>query len=242
MTVDVLFSPKGVKPEDLRDSIVVVIDVLRAATTMATALKNGCAEIIPVENAEKAFALAATLPSRQVLIGGERHGRKVEGFHLGNSPAEYTEDAVSGKTIILTTTNGTRALLLSEKARQILVMALVNLQAVSDVLCRVTTDIVIFCSGTNGEPSLEDTVCAGLLVDRLQTMSAGKIILSGQAQTAMNLAGEHKADLPGMLKTSKHGAYLESIGFGGDLDLCARLDSIAVVPEYQNSSVRARSI
>ncbi len=238
MIVNVFFSIKEVTPSALAGSVVVVIDVLRASTTIATALTNGCTEIIPVGDIDSAFALATKLPPTQVLIGGEREGRKVAGFHLGNSPLEYSKEAVAGKTLILATTNGTRALVLSRQADFVVVLSLVNLGAVSKYFAGLHAEINILCSGTNGENSLEDSVCAGLLVGRLQEIFQHNVSITRNAQSAKELADRHKSDLFAMLNVSKHGAYLKRIGFGTDLEFCARLDSITVVPVYRDGSIR----
>jgi len=238
MTVDVFFSIKEVEPWALVGKVVVVIDVLRATTTIATALTNGCKEIIPAGDVQTAFALAAKFPIPQVLIGGERKGRKVLGFHLGNSPVEYTREVVAGKILILTTTNGTRALVFSRQADLVVVLSLVNLSAVSEYVAGLKEDVSILCAGTNSENSLEDSVCAGLLVGRLQKMSQQVVSLTRNAQMAKEQADEHKSDLYAMLRISKHGAFLQSIGFAPDLEFCARLDSMTVVPIFRDGSIR----
>ncbi len=239
MTVDVFFSIKEVEPSALAGGVVVVIDVLRATTTIATALTNGCKEIIPAGDVQTAFALAAKFPPTQVLIGGEREGRKVAGFHLGNSPLEYTKEAVWGKTLILTTTNGTRALMLSREADLVVALSLVNMSAVCQYVAGLNADVSILSSGTNGENSLEDTVCAGLLVGCLQKIFKQDVRLAQNAHSAKELAEKHQSNLFTMLKTSKHGAFLCSIGFAADLDFCARLDSMTVVPVYRDGSIRS---
>ncbi|MBN1540813.1 2-phosphosulfolactate phosphatase, partial [candidate division KSB1 bacterium] len=158
------------------------------------------------------------------------------GFDLGNSPAEYTADRIGGKTVILSTTNGTRALARAESAVSILVLALTNLSAVCDALLAQNRPVAVLCSGRNGDFSLEDTVCAGLLAEKLVAASnAGE--LNPGAEQAVELARAHKSNLLGMLRSTPHGQYLQSIGFGLDLEYCARLNASTLAPVLRDGSI-----
>lgn len=236
--LDVLFTPAECDSVSFNGNAAVVIDVLRASTTMVTALAHGCPEILPVETVEDAFSLAGQFPRHGILLGGERDGKRVDGFDLGNSPRDYTPERLDGRLLIMTTTNGTRALLKTNTAAQVYVMALLNLQAVCERLQRRRRDTLVVCAGMKGEHSLEDSVAAGLLIDRLQADDQTNWTLGEGAHQALELALTHKSDLLAMLQSSPHGAYLMSIGFGMDLDICARLNACDLVPIYESGAVR----
>ena len=236
--VDVYATPDKVDPDTLKNSFVVVIDVLRASTTIATALYNGCTEILPADDIHFAFELARTLPRGSTLLGGERQGKMIDGFTLGNSPQEYIEYTVRDKAIVLTTTNGTRALMTCRKAKKVFVGSFVNMHALSGYLLKRRIDIDIVCAGTDGKASLEDMVCAGLLVEKLDE-ATNHFMMTRAARQALAVAQLHKHDLVGMMKKSPHGAYLEKIGFGSDLEVCARLNSLRVIPVFQQGTIRA---
>ena len=159
--------PRLVEPEALAGGTAVVIDVLRSTTTIAYALAAGAKEVIACREVSDALALAAHLPAEQAILGGERHGVRIDGFALGNSPEEYTPERVRGKTVLLTTTNGTRAMDHARLAEEVWVAALVNASAmVKRLLGR--EHVHILCAGTDGRPSEDDILMAGLLVERLQ--------------------------------------------------------------------------
>jgi 2-phosphosulfolactate phosphatase len=238
MKIDVITVPRTLQQRDLENTIVVVIDVLRAASSICTALVNGCSEIIPVADVADAWKAAEIYPRPLVLLAGERNGIKIEGFDLGNSPKEYQRDVVTGKTIVLTTTNGTRALLWAEGATCTLILSLLNLRSVTKYLRTAAHDVLIVCSGQDGEESLEDTVCAGLLVDRLCDLKKDKASITDQARAAMAVSHEHKIDLAAMMYSSPHGAHLQKIGFADDLEICARLNALDVTPIFQNGAIR----
>ncbi len=235
--LDVLFTPAECDSVSFDGKAAVVIDVLRATTTMVTALANGCPEIFPVRSVEDAFSLSGQFPGNSILLGGERDGKRVDGFDLGNSPRDYTPERLEGRLLIMTTTNGTQALLKTDAAARVYAMALVNLQAVCDRLKRHQRDTLVVCAGMKGEHSLEDSVAAGLLIDRLQADDQTTWTLGEGAHQALELALTHKSDLLAMLQQSPHGAYLMSIGFGLDLDICARLNAVDLVPIYEQGAV-----
>ena len=165
-TLKVHLLPELVAPEQLRDHAVVVIDVLRATTTIAFALAAGASEVIPCLEVDDARQLAAKYPAGTVLLGGERLGVRIEGFDLGNSPTEYTTDKVAKKTIIFTTTNGTRAMERCRQARRVLLGALVNRRAIAAALAQ-ETNVDIVCAGTRGEVGLDDALTAGAIAEEV---------------------------------------------------------------------------
>jgi 2-phosphosulfolactate phosphatase len=205
--------------------VVVVLDVLRATTTIAYALQAGCRDIIPVEDISEAMRLADTLGKDRTLLCGERGGQKIPGFHLGNSPLEYTPQVVEGKTRLLTTTNGTRALVVAQGA-EVLTGSFVNLSMVAARAVADERDLLLLCAGRESRFSLEDTVCAGGLLSRLPE---GMYELSDAAVVAAALYRRHSDDLLGMMRASQHGRYLVSLGLERDLSVAAAVDALPVV-------------
>ena len=163
--IDVFLLPALVQPEELAGRTVVVIDVLRATTTIVQALASGATQVIPCQEIADARNLAIELPC-PLLLGGERGGKQIPGFDLGNSPAEYTRDVVAGKTIVFSTTNGTRAMLRCKAARRVVIGAFLNFSAVCRELAGEER-IALVCAGTDGHVTREDTLLAGAIVDDL---------------------------------------------------------------------------
>ncbi len=223
LSIDVVFTPDLLPFSDLTGNIVVVADILRATTTITFAMANGTTSITPVLTPENALRLAANQPD--TLIGGERGGKKVRGFDLGNSPREYTQAIVSRKRIVLTTTNGTRTLQACRSAEQVLVGSFLNLRAIINRLVQVEGEVIFACSGREGGFCMEDTVFAGACVDVLKDAQ-----LTDSAEAAKTLYQRHRYNLLGMLKNCYHGRNLTSIGLAGDLEFCAQTDFVDVVP------------
>ena len=232
ISIDVVFTPDLLPFCDLTGKTVLVTDILRATTTITFAVANGARAITPVLTPEDAFRLAADQPN--TLIGGERGGMKVDGFALGNSPREYTEAVVSDRQIVLTTTNGTRTLQACRAADQILVGSFLNLGAIADRLAQVEGELVIACSGREGGFCTEDTAFAGACVAALAETQ-----LTDAAETAKILYQTHRDDLLGMLKNCYHGQRLASIGLGEDLEFCAQVDIVDVLPYLVDGRITA---
>ena len=239
MKVDIFSKPIDVNPQDFVSRTAVVIDVLRASSTMAIALQNNCREIIPTDEVDRAFEIAEAFPSQNVLLCGERRGFKVEGFDLGNSPQDYTPAKVANRILVFTTSNGTRAIKHAELANQVVICALVNLLAVAKYLANSTSDILILCAGREGDPSLEDAICAGLLANRIFEHDQEKVRLTQNAQDVIEMSQGYRGDLLQMLQQSEHGRYLIKIGQKADLEVCARLNSINIVPVYRDGVISA---
>ena len=231
-SIDVVFTPDLLPFSDLTGKTVVVADILRATTTITFAMANGARAITPVLIPEDAFRLAVDQP--KALIGGERGGVKVDGFNLGNSPREYTEAVVSGRQIVLTTTNGTRTLQACRAADRVLVGAFLNLRAVINQLTDVEGELVLACSGREGGFCTEDTVFAGACVAALEGTQ-----LTDAAETAKILYQTHRDDLLGMLRNCYHGRYIASIGLEEDLEFCAQIDLVDVVPHLVEGRIIA---
>jgi 2-phosphosulfolactate phosphatase len=240
MRVGLYFTPHQTDEFALRDQIVVVIDVLRAGTSITTALANGAKEIIPVTTVERAVKISGSLFGDYILRGGERNGKTIEGFNLGNSPAEYTAGKVKGKAIIYSTTNGSRAIDKARYAREMTICSFVNLSAVVRFLGVIKRDFHIVCAGNNGMFSMEDSVCAGMLLQQLGELKGVELSLSDAAQAAVALHKNFGRSVSKMIKNSEHGKYLAQIGAAGDLDLCAEVDKFDVVPQLVGNVIKLK--
>ena len=178
--------PKLVEPEELAGAAAVVIDVLRASTTIIYALEAGAKEVVPCLEVSDALAAAEHIPAGQFVLGGERGGLPIKGFRLGNSPEDYSPEQVRGKTVIFTTTNGTRAMLHAQAAAEVLIAGFVNASAVVRALLHCE-QIHILCAGTGGQISEDDVLLAGMLVERLQRQGGLMYQQNAQAITAREL-------------------------------------------------------
>jgi 2-phosphosulfolactate phosphatase len=240
MRIDLHLTPHPVDELAFRDATVVVIDVLRASTSIVTALAHGAREVIPVATVESAVKLSGSLFGDVILLGGERHGKMIEGFHLGNSPREYTEERVKGKSIIFSSTNGSQAMAKARYARELFVCAFVNISAVADAIRQEPRDFMILCSGSNGWLSMEDAVCGGMLVAKVMDDAQFDVALSDGAQAARALFKAYGKSVLKMLRASDHGKYLETIGFGDDLKACAAVDAFPVLPHYDGNVIKLK--
>ncbi len=244
LTINVHLLPALVEPRDLADKTVVVIDVLRATTTIIHALAAGANEVIPLLEVDEARELATKL-SGQAVLGGERGGKRIDAFHLGNSPLEYTSATVGGKALVFTTTNGTRAMLRCRLARRILIAGFVNYSAV----CRELTDeeqIEIVCAGTDGHVTREDTLLAGAIVEDCRRSRKDGFICNDQAEiaadawrTAVGTLSD-RDPLAAALRESRGGRNLLEIGQENDIDIAAQIDLFDIVPELDVAAWRIR--
>jgi 2-phosphosulfolactate phosphatase len=234
--INVLPFPQYELRDDMKNAVVVVIDVLRATTSILEALQNGAYRIIPVSDSEQAMKLRAKYAPEPVLISGERGGLKIDGFDLGNSPVEFTVEVVSGKNIMICSTNGTKAILYASASKTVYLACFRNLLAVVDKLRQTTSDIFIVCSGKLDEFCMEDMACAGAIVDML-SMSAQEYQLSDSAKTARILYLNYKNDLLRLMQESEHGQYLTSLGMASDLNYCAEINISPLVPQLVNGII-----
>lgn len=239
MRIDVLFGVQQLTPQDVQGRVVAVIDVLRASTTIATALVNGAKVIIPMENSDDAIMRSKQFERGAFRLAGERRMLKMDGFDLGNSPLEHTREAVEGKTVLLTTTNGTKALLAVQGARDVVVASYVNLTVVSTMLrtaLRGGHDVTLVCSGQDRQFALEDAACAGRYVHLVSKRLAG--VETNDAAFAASLIDKKYGDnLARMFSAAAHGRALAAAGFAQDLVACGAIDSYPVVPVYQDRQI-----
>ncbi|MCK4547350.1 MAG: 2-phosphosulfolactate phosphatase [Candidatus Eisenbacteria sp.] len=221
-----------------RGLTVAVVDVLRASTTIAYAIDAGADRIIPVASIEAATTLAMKLGEEDVLLCGEREGKRIDGFHLGNSPQEYSQADISGKTLVLTTTNGTKAISMCEAVKEVVVASLVNVSAVVEYLLAAKNRIVLVCAGKFGRFSMEDALCAGMIVARLRDSRDNNLDLGDSAGAAEILYRANSIDPLALLRDCEHGQYLGSLGFEEDLQVCAKVDALSVVPVVRQGRIR----
>jgi 2-phosphosulfolactate phosphatase len=230
MRVHVALTPAEFPDAPLSGRVALVVDVLRATTASVAACDAGCRRLVPVPDAEAALAMAARDGSDTVLAG-ERGGEALAGFHLGNSPGEFTADRVGGRTVVLTTTNGTAAMLAASRAAAAGLAALTNLSAAARWALEQDRDVSILCAGDNGAFSLEDTVCAGLLAARLADASPGAVLSEG-AQAALGLGRHYGARLDRLAEDSSWARKLLRLGHAADVTWCLRADVSLVVPVF----------
>lgn len=216
--------------DSLTGAAVVVIDVLRATSTVVTALAAGARSVQPVTSIARALAARH---GPQVVIGGERNGVRPAGFDLGNSPGEYTPERVRGRDVILTTTNGTRAFARAARARRVVAGSLLNRAAVARALAE-EPEVVLLCSGNQGTPSFEDLLAAGAIVDAMDAPA------SDLGLVARDAFRQERADLVRALETGRHGRRLLELDLGQDVALCARLDAYDLVPSWHDGRLTLR--
>lgn len=229
--------PALVEPGELAGAAVVVIDVLRATTTIVHALAAGARAVMPCLEVDEAQRLAARFSPGEAVLGGERQGLRIEGFDLGNSPQEYTPQAVGGRTVVFTTTNGTRALMACRQARRVLIGAFVNCRAVAAALAHEPA-VHLVCAGTRGQITREDVLLAGALAQRL-TAGGGASCweLNDPARLALDawrivLPQTHEPQgLAGVLADTQGGRNLRAEGFAADIPVAAALDRFDLVPQ-----------
>ena len=234
--VHVYLLPELAPPGRLAGGVAVVIDVLRATTTIVHALAAGCTCVRPCLEVEEAKALADQMRAGRALLAGERGGSPLPGFDLGNSPGEYTPRACRGTTLVLTTSNGTRALVRAAEAARVLVAAFVNFSAVCEQLRHDPRPVHIVCAGTEGEVALEDTLLAGALVDVLSTLQ--EVRLNDAARLAWDAFDNHGRVLPGALELSRGGAILRGLGYDEDIRAAGQVDRFTLAPELRLDPMR----
>ncbi len=239
--IEVHFTPASVGEELLTGKNVVVIDVLRSASTIVVALTNGAREIIPVGDMESGYKVFSALTREVTLRCGERNGKMIEGFDLGNSPLTFSEEKVKGKSIVLLTTNGTAAMVKARYAKNLLVASFINLSGVVNLIQSWNSDVVIVCSGQDNRFSLEDTICAGKIVSGLMNDEKEKLQLDDSARSAVALDKIFGSDVLEMMKHSDHGKHLSEIGFEEDLQFCSQMDSFSGVPMLNGGVIKLNS-
>jgi 2-phosphosulfolactate phosphatase len=228
--------PQLAPPGCLVGGVAVVIDVLRATTTIIHALAAGCEAVRPCLEVEEAQQLADGMRAGRVLLAGERGGRPLQGFDLGNSPRGYTPKICRGTTLVLTTTNGTQALIRAAEAERVLIAGFVNYSAVCEQLRLEARPVHIVCAGTEGEITMEDVLLAGAFVDFLCETCQVKV--NDAARLAWDCFENHGKILQGALEISRGGEILKQLGYDDDIRAAAQVDQFNLVPELRRDPLR----
>ncbi len=219
----------------LQGAAVVVIDVLRATSTIIAAVENGAGSIIPVEDVETASRLVSAADRGGKLLAGERKGLPVEGFDLFNSPVEISRGKIAGKTIILTTTNGTKAICAASKADRIYICSLNNVIAAAEKIADEKS-LAIVCSGNSGRIAAEDLLCGGILLDGLGA-KVKEEHLDDAGRLALFLARRYSGNAGEFLSGCDRGMELSKLGYVEDLIYCSRIGSASIVPEVRQGTI-----
>lgn len=225
--VEVCLTPDLIHQYHLPGKVVVVVDIFRATSCMVSGMANGVVAIYPVDNVNDCLALG----EQGMVTAGEREGKKVEGFDIGNSPYDYMSDGVKGKLVAVTTTNGTKTILASRGADEILIGAFLNLESLSRYVGNSNKDVVIHCAGWKGTVNIEDTLFAGALIAEL---SGTHETLGDPALLAHNLYLHNRLDLLKVAKNSSHARRLAGFGIEKDLEFCMQSSLFSVIPAYKS--------
>lgn len=228
--IDVCLSPDLMHLYKVDDRTVVVVDILRATSCMTTAFAHGIESIKPFAKMEDCLAMK----DKGYFTAGERDGKKVDGFDLGNSPFEYMEEKLKGKRIAFTTTNGTQAIAKSDGAREIVIGSFLNLSAVANHLREGNNNILVVCAGWKGKVNLEDTLFAGAIVELLKDQAEPECDAPVAAQHLYNQA---KDDMVDFLKDASHIRRLAKLNIFKDIEFCLTLDQYDVVPVLKNGEL-----
>ncbi len=215
----------------------VAIDVLRATTVIVTALVNGAREVIPVNSVDFAMKISGNTFGGQTILGGERNTKMIEGFTLGNSPLEYTPEIVAGKSVVLYTTNGSKAIVKAKFSEIQYICCFNNLPAIANHLCLLNKDVEINCAGTNGNFNMEDAICAGRLINEMMNFD-NTIEISDEGKASLNLNKSFGKNILKMLRNSEHGKLLIENGFADDLKICSGYGISNLIPYYVSGSIK----
>ena len=238
MRIDTFLTVPEVDPAVVEGRTALVIDVIRATTTIVQAISNGARAVYPTESSEEAIKLASSLGREDVLLCGERGGLRIDGFDLGNSPSEYDREVVEDKQLVMSTTNGTRAFVAAEAAERVVPVAMVNLTAAAEsAVAEGPENLVVICSGKENRFSLDDAVCAGHLIREIQRVSGVEPELGDAGRTTVELAGQFEPTAD-FLKSTAAGRALVDVGLEEDLAFCAQINLHRVVPEMQDRIIR----
>jgi len=230
MRIDAVFAPPAVAPALLTGRLVLVIDVLRASSTIAAALANGARNVVPLDSADEVVTRARQFERGDVRLAGERRMLPIPGFDMGNSPLEATRE------MVFTTTNGTAALLAVQGARDVIVGSYVNFAAVLALVntaARGGVPITLVCAGRDRQFSLEDAACAGRFVAAVMEHVPGAELGDGAVACAA-LHARYGDGLAELFADSEHGRALREAGFAEDLTICGTIDAFPVIPVYQD--------
>lgn len=237
MRINTILTPLMVEELYFANRMAVVIDVLRATSTITTAIMHGAKEVVPVGSLDFSKIASASSFGGRTMRGGEKNSKKIEGFDLGNSPLEYQQSVVEGKSIVFFTTNGSKAIVKTKYGSGTFICSFLNAEAVAKQLAGMGREFDILCSGLNGDFSLEDTVCAGMLLSEILKINSD-FQLSDASTVAIDLYERYGEDIRGLYALSEHGRILEAGGFIDDLDYCAQKNITDVIPVFESSAIK----
>ncbi|TZF82128.1 2-phosphosulfolactate phosphatase [Pedobacter sp. BS3] len=232
LKLETCLSPALLPLFDIKNSIAVIIDIFRASSSICYGIANGAEAIIPVAEVEECAAYREKYP--QYLLAAERNGEVVTGYDFGNSPFSYTAEHVCGKTIVLTTTNGTHALHLSRNAKQVILGSFLNLTAVCNWLRQQQENVLLVCAGWKNNFNLEDTLFAGAVVEQLQS---GNYKPDDASIAANDLYRAGQSDLNQYLKKTSHSERLKKLGIEKDIEFCLNVDLITAIPALRDDKL-----
>lgn len=237
MRIDVFFTPGELHNKPLTGRVAAVIDVLRATSTIVEAMANGARSVFPAATMDDAVTLAQTLGRKEVLLTGERGSRKIEGFDLGNSPLEYTRDVVADKVVVMTTTNGTPALVAGSTARKCVVASFLNLNAAANALAEADAPIVLLCSGREGRFSLDDALCAGTYIREIRARNKGPVRMNDGAYAAAALERRYRGRLATVISHTAAARQIVDAGLAEDIAYCLTENRHEIVPVMSDRQV-----
>ncbi len=238
MKISVVSTAQQAQGIDFSGKTVIVIDVLRATSVITTALHNGALNVVTVKTVEEADNLVANQIAQPILRGGERNAVRIVGFDFGNSPLEYTPEAVEGKSLVITTTNGTQAIQNVKSASEVVLACFRNAVAVVDAIVATRfapNDIAIVCAGTEGRFSLDDGLCAGMIIELLKQRV--EVVTDDLGLLLSRDYREHRHDLLAALSECFHLKRLSALGFDGDIRYCLETNCVATVPVLRNNKI-----
>lgn len=234
MKIDVVISADYINNADLENRNVVVIDVLRATSVIVTALANGAKEVIPTLTVEEAFKIKSNL-SDESILAGERQAKKVEGFDLSNSPLSFTKDVVNNKSIVLSTTNGTKALSIATGGERVFVASILNAKSVAKKLVELNKDIMIINAGTNGKLSSDDFICGGYIISEIEKCTSCD--LTDIAKISRDTYNAN-TNVRSYVENATHYGVLKALELLADVDYCCQKDKYEIVPEFKDGKLK----
>lgn len=237
--MDVYSSVQTFQEEQIRGKVIVVVDVLRATSTIVTALSNGAKGVIPVADMGEASRIAQSVDSTNILLCGEKDGVKIEGYDLGNSPMEYTRERIEGKSLIFNTTNGTKAIKKATQASELYIASFLNLDAVVRRLATIEKEVVIVCSGWKGRLSLEDLLLAGNIMYDLADGTLPDGSRDG-ARIAFALYERYKEEIESVILQSNHASRLKELVGEEDIRYCCQRNRTGILPVLNDGIITDR--
>ena len=235
--VEVCFSPRQYELYKSHFDICVVIDVLRATSAICSGIENGISRIIPVDSVEGALELK----NKGYIAAAERNGQIVEGFDFGNSPYSFMNPKLKGKEVVLTTTNGTKAIHTAKDMETLVIGSLSNLDALSAWLIKQNKPTLLLCSGWKDKFNLEDTICAGALIEAL--LDSGQFVAEEDSSVAAKFIYlSAKENIFSFLKASSHRKRLRKLNLNEDVKYCLTPNTVHAIPILKNGALEKLEI